>query len=54
MLGKVLRKGGVGLCGTRMDARGPVRDDELIEGARRAMLAQLGDRTAEADKVLIF
>ncbi len=53
MLGKVLRKGEVGLCGTCMDARG-LRDEELIEGARRATLAQLADWTAEAGKVLVF
>jgi uncharacterized protein involved in oxidation of intracellular sulfur len=53
MLGKVLRKGEVGLCGTCMDARG-LRDEELIEGARRSTLAQLADWTAEADKVLVF
>jgi uncharacterized protein involved in oxidation of intracellular sulfur len=53
MLGKVLRKGDVGLCGTCMDARG-LRDEELVEGARRGTLAQLADWTAEADKVLVF
>jgi uncharacterized protein involved in oxidation of intracellular sulfur len=53
MLGKVLRKGGVGLCGTCMDARG-LRDDELVEGAHRGTLAQLADWVAEADKVLVF
>ena len=53
MLGKALRKGEVGLCGTCMDARG-LRDDELIEGARRSTLAQLTDWTAEADTVLVF
>jgi uncharacterized protein involved in oxidation of intracellular sulfur len=53
MLGKVLRKGEVGVCGTCMDARG-LRDDEPIEGARRSTLAQLADWTAEADKVLVF
>ena len=53
MLGKVLRKGDVGLCGTCMDARG-LRDDELVEGARRGTLAQLADWTIEADKVLVF
>ena len=37
MLGKVLRKGAVALCGTCMDAWG-LRDDELIEGARRSTL----------------
>ena len=53
MLGKVLRKGEVSLCGTCMDARG-LGDDELIEGARRSTLAQLTDWTTEADKVLVF
>jgi uncharacterized protein involved in oxidation of intracellular sulfur len=53
MLGKVLRKGEVGLCGTCMDARG-LRDDELIEGVRRGTMAQLADWTAEADRVLVF
>lgn len=53
MLGKVIRKGEVGLCGTCMDARG-LRDDELVEGARRGTLAQLADWTAEADNVLVF
>lgn len=53
MLGKVARKGEVGLCGTCMDARG-LRDDELVEGARRSTLAQLADWTVEANKVLVF
>ena len=53
MLGKVLRKGEVGLCGTCMDARG-LRDDELIEGARRGTMARLAEWTAEADKVVVF
>ena len=53
MLGKVLRMGEVALCGTCMDARG-LREDEIIEGARRSTLAQLADWTVEADKVLVF
>lgn len=53
MLGKVLRKGEVGLCGTCMDPRG-LRDDELIEGARRGKMAQFADCTAETNKVLVF
>ncbi len=53
MLGKVARKGEVGLCGTCMDARG-LHDEEMIDGARRGTLAQLADWTAEADKVLVF
>lgn len=53
MLGKVLRKGEVALCGTCMDARG-VGDADIVEGAKRSTLAQLADWTIEADKVLVF
>ena len=53
MIGRLLRKGEVGLCGTCMDARG-MTDLELIEGAKRSTLAQLADWTAEADRVLVF
>lgn len=53
MLGKIIRRGQVALCGTCMDARG-VTDAELIEGATRSTLAQLADWTAEADQVLVF
>ncbi len=53
MLAKVLSKGEVGLCGTCMDARG-LRDEDVIEGARRGTLAQLADWCVEADKVLLF
>jgi uncharacterized protein involved in oxidation of intracellular sulfur len=53
MLGKVLRKGDVSLCGTCMDARG-LKDEELIEGSHRSTLAQLADWTVSADKVLVY
>jgi uncharacterized protein involved in oxidation of intracellular sulfur len=53
MLGKVIRKGEVALCGTCMDARG-LAEDELTEGAVKSTLAQLADWTLEADKVLTF
>lgn len=53
MLGKVLRKGEVALCGTCMDARG-LSEADMVEGARRSTLAHLADWTAEADKVLVF
>lgn len=53
MLGKVLRKGEVALCGTCMDARA-LTESELMEGARRSTLAELADWTAESDKVLVF
>lgn len=44
MLGKIIRKGEVMLCGTCMDARG-LRAEELMEGALRGTLAQLADWT---------
>jgi uncharacterized protein involved in oxidation of intracellular sulfur len=53
MIGQVLRKGEVGLCGTCMDARG-MAEAEMIEGAKRSTLAQLADWTAEADRVVVF
>ena len=53
MLGKVIRKGEMGLCGTCMDARGML-ETEAVEGARRSTQAQLATWTAEADKVLVF
>ncbi|MCM2328860.1 MAG: DsrE family protein [Lysobacter sp.] len=53
MLGKVLRKGEVGLCGTCMDARG-MAEAEFLEGARRGTMAQLAEWTIQADKVLVF
>ncbi|MDD2917563.1 DsrE family protein [Rhodoferax sp.] len=53
MLGKIIRKGEVLLCGTCMDARG-LRAEELMDGALRGTLAQLADWTVEADKVLVF
>ncbi len=53
MLGKLIRKGEVSLCGTCMDARG-LAESELMDGAHRGTLAQLADWTAEADKALVF
>lgn len=53
MLGKVLRKGEVVLCGTCMDARGMTEAD-ILEGTKRSTLAQLADWTVEANKVLVF
>ena len=53
MLGKVLRKGEVSLCGTCMDARG-MADAECAEGAKRGTMAQLAEWTIQADKVLVF
>ena len=53
MLKAVLRKGRVMLCGTCMDARG-LREEDLVEGAERSTMDELGELTAAADKVLIF
>lgn len=54
LLGAVVRRGAlVGLCGTCMDARG-VRNDQLVEGARRSTLEELADWTLWADTVVTF
>lgn len=54
MLTTVTRNGGAILCcGTCMDARG-VREDMLIDGARRSTMEDLTDHTLAADKVLVF
>ena len=53
MLGKILRKGEVALCGTCMDARG-LTDQDVVDGARRSTMGELAQWTAEADKVLVF
>ena len=53
MLKPIVRKGEVLLCGTCMDARGMV-EGELTSGARRSTMGELTQRTAEADKVLVF
>ncbi len=53
MLGKVARKGEVGLCGTCMDARG-MQDADLAAGTKRSTLKELADWTVLADKVLVF
>jgi len=54
MLGAVIRRQGqLGACGTCMDARGITADD-LIDGAHRGTLDELGQWTAWADKVLVF
>jgi uncharacterized protein involved in oxidation of intracellular sulfur len=54
MLGSALRHGAeVGLCGTCMDARA-LRDEQIVEGARRSSLEELADWTLWADKVVTF
>jgi len=53
MVNSVIRHGEVLLCGTCMDARG-LTDDEVVAGARRSTMPELAERTAAADKVLVF
>jgi uncharacterized protein involved in oxidation of intracellular sulfur len=54
MLKRVLAGNGkVLLCGTCMDARG-LQDGEIIPGASRSTMDALADKTAAADKTLVF
>ncbi|MBZ0163098.1 MAG: DsrE family protein [Notoacmeibacter sp.] len=54
MLKRVLAgKGRVLLCGTCMDARG-MTDDDVMDGAARSTMDELGEATASAEKVLVF
>lgn len=54
MLKVVAKQGGeIAVCGTCMDARGQT-EDTLAEGCRRSTMAELGDWTLAADKVLVF
>jgi uncharacterized protein involved in oxidation of intracellular sulfur len=54
MFAATIRRGAeVGLCGSCMDARA-LREDQLIDGARRSNLEELTDWTLWADKVIMF
>jgi uncharacterized protein involved in oxidation of intracellular sulfur len=53
MVGKVLRSGEAGVCGTCLDARG-IGDGELMTGAPRSSMKQLADWVASSDHVLSF
>ncbi len=53
MLGKVLRSGEVGVCGSCLEARG-IGDGELIAGAPRSSMNQLAQWVTESDRVLSF
>jgi uncharacterized protein involved in oxidation of intracellular sulfur len=54
MLGSVIRRGGsIRVCGTCMDARGLAQDD-LLPGAQRSTMDELGRLTVAAEKVLVF
>ena len=43
----------VGVCGSCMDARG-IAASELVEGAHRGSMEELGDWTQWANKVIVF
>ncbi len=51
--GVLSRKGDVLLCGTCMDARA-IKEAEIVEGSRRSTLDELTEKTASAEKVLVF
>lgn len=54
MLGTVVKRGfKVAVCGTCMDARG-LTDADLMEGAHRSTMEELGAWTLEADKVITY
>jgi uncharacterized protein involved in oxidation of intracellular sulfur len=53
MLKGLVHRAQVGCCGTCLDARG-LRDELLVEGARRSTLEELTDWTLWADKSLVF
>jgi uncharacterized protein involved in oxidation of intracellular sulfur len=53
MIKGLLHRADVGCCGTCLDARG-LREELLVDGARRATLEELMDWTLGADKMLTF
>ena len=53
MLTALLRRGEVGCCGTCLDGRG-LKQEHLVDGARRSTLEELTDWTLWADKTLVF
>lgn len=55
MLNKVIRSapGGVGVCGSCMDARA-ISEANLVEGSHKSTMAELAEWTEWADKVLVF
>ncbi len=54
MLGMIARAGGgIGVCGTCIDARG-IHENDLVEGASRSTMDELTAWTQWADKVIVF
>lgn len=54
MLGMIVRAGGgIGVCGTCIDARG-ISETDLVEGASRSTMDELTAWTQWSDKVMVF
>ncbi|MHB8693208.1 MAG: DsrE/DsrF/TusD sulfur relay family protein [Solirubrobacteraceae bacterium] len=53
MLKGLLHKAQVACCGTCLDARG-LREEQLVQGARRSTLEELTEWTLWADQTLTF
>lgn len=54
MLGMIIRTGGgIGVCGTCIDARG-IGETALVEGVSRSTMDELSAWTQWADKVIVF
>lgn len=53
MLKPLIRHGEVGCCGTCLDARA-IKEDQLVDGARRSTLDEITEWTIQADKILTF
>lgn len=47
------RSGEVAVCGSCLDARG-IEEEEIMQGAHRGSMAELGEWTVWADKVMVF
>ena len=54
MLGMIVRAGGgIGVCGTCIDARG-ISETDLVKGASRSTMDELTAGTQWSDKVIVF
>lgn len=53
MITPLVRRGRVAVCGSCMVARG-LREEQLVEGARRSNLEELTDWTLWSEKTLVF
>jgi uncharacterized protein involved in oxidation of intracellular sulfur len=53
MIKPLVHRAEVGCCGTCLDARG-LKQEQLVDGARRSTLEELTDWTLWADKTLVF